>query len=85
MTHKKSFFERVEAEIVSGAENYVKEKVKKKLFKLGEVSLFIFLSFVLISFGLAFLIGKYFPTLNGGFNFLVLGVIFLLVGYLLNR
>ena len=82
---EKSFFEKVEGKIVSVTENYLKDKVKKKLFRLGEVSLFIFLSVVLISLGLAFLIGKYFPILDEGFNFIVLGAIFLIIGYLLNK
>jgi len=82
---KKTFFEKVEAQVVEAGSDYLNRKIKKKLFRLGEVSMFIFLSFVLISIGLAFLIGKYFPLVDSGLNFIILGIIFLLVGVLLNK
>lgn len=79
----KSFFEKVEGEILQGAQNYVREKVTKKIIKIGEFSVMIFMAFILISFGVAYLIGHYFPMLDNGFNFILLGVIFLIVGFII--
>lgn len=79
----KSFFEKVEGEILQGAQNYVKEKVTKKIIKIGEFSVMVFMAFILICFGVAYLIGHYFPLLDNGLNFILLGVIFLIVGFII--
>lgn len=78
----KSFFEKVEAQVVEGAESYVKDKVKKKLIQFGEFSVLVFLSFIMISFGIAYLIGSYFPPLDNGLNFILMGMIFLVLSML---
>ena len=75
---KKSFLESLEAEVVKDAGEFVREKVKKKAIVIGEISILITLGFIMISFGLANFIGYYFPVLNNGLNYLILGVFFLL-------
>ena len=82
----KSFFEKLEGEIVHEAEDYISykaEKVKQKVLRIGEISLLIILGFFLISVGLAFLMAAYVPILGNGFSFLILGVIFLLISFLM--
>ncbi len=84
MAKKSGIFESLEAEVIHGAEEYVKDKVKRKAMKIGEISMFILLGFFLISIGLAYLIGYYFSFLNNGLNFLILGVVFVIVSYILS-
>lgn len=82
----KSFFEKIEGEIVSEAEDYINyktEKVKNRLIKISEISLLIFIGFFLISFGLAAVLATYVPVLSGGFSYLVLGVVFIVISFLL--
>lgn len=78
-----SVFERLEAEVVSEASDFVKEKVTKKIIKVGEVSVSFLLAFVLIIVGVAELIGSFVPVLAGGFNYLLMGVLFLVIGGIL--
>lgn len=81
---KRGIFERVEAEVVDAAKAYAGEKIKKNLIKFGEISALVVLAMFLISFGIADLLGFYFPELANGLNYVILGVLFLLVGMLLN-
>lgn len=83
MVKKKSFMDTVEAEVVDAAKNYVGEKIKKKVIKIGEFSILAFLAMMLISFGLAQLIGAYFPMLSNGLNYIILGVVYFLVGLMI--
>jgi hypothetical protein len=84
MAKKKSaILEKIETEVVKGAEDFVKGKIKKKIYRLGEISMLIVIGFILISFGVAILLANFYPVLSGGYNFLVLGVIFLLISFLL--
>jgi hypothetical protein len=85
MVNKKSFFEKVEAEVVSAGKAYVGEKIKRNLIKFGEVSVLVVLAMFLITFGIGDLIGFYFPILANGLNYVILGFIFLFVGMLLSR
>lgn len=80
---KQSVFEKVEAEVVGAAGNYIKEKVTRKLLKIGEFSILVFLAFVMISFGVATFIGSYYPQLNNGLNFILLGMFYLIVGFMI--
>lgn len=80
---EKSAFEKVEAQVVSAAGSYIKEKVTRKLLKLGEFSILVFLAFIMISFGIAIIMGNYFPQLNNGLNFILLGMIYLIIGFLI--
>ena len=80
---KKDFFESLEGEVISTAQNYIEEKVKKKILKIGEFSILVFLALIMISIGLAYLIGTYFPDLNNGLNFILLGMVFLIMGFLI--
>ncbi len=80
---KTSFFESVEAEIVNQAKTMVKDKIKSKAIQFGEISALVILAGFLIAFGIANLIGTYFPQTAGGFNYLILGGLFLIIGYLM--
>ncbi len=84
MAQKKSFFEKVEAQVIGKTEDYIKEKVQKKLYRIGEFSILIVLGFFLISFGIAQLIAYFFPILSNGWSFLIIGVILLLIAMLMN-
>lgn len=84
MTKKKSsFFESVEAEIIDQAKDIVKDKVKKKAIQIGEISALVILGAFLISIGIASLISLYFPQTAGGFNYIILGGLFLITGFLM--
>lgn len=80
---KKGVFEKVEAEVVSMAKEYACDKVKKKLIKFGEISALVVMAMFLISFGVAELVGFYFPVVANGLNYVILGVVFLVVGMLI--
>lgn len=80
---KSSFFEKLEAEVVKEAGDYVKQKVKKKAIRIGEVSLSFLFAFVLIIIGLAQMLASFVPFLENGLNYLLLGVLFLLIGMML--
>jgi hypothetical protein len=76
---KESFFEKIEDGVVETAKDFVNGKVKKRVYRFGEFSLFLILSIVMISFGISFLIGKFVPILDGGFNFIIVGTLFLII------
>jgi uncharacterized membrane protein HdeD (DUF308 family) len=80
---KANFFERVEGEVVGAAGSYFKETVQRKLLKIGEFSVLMFLAFLLISFGIANMIGFYYPQFNNGLNFVFLGMVYLIAGFLI--
>lgn len=80
---KESPFERVEAEVLHGAQQYLKDSVWKRVVKYGEFSILAFLGFILISIGLAELLAYAFPILEGGFGYVILGLIYFLIGWLI--
>jgi hypothetical protein len=84
---KESLFEKVEAEVLEGAKSYaksyVKEKVTSKLVRVGEISVSFLLGFILLIIGIVQIVGHYFPVLDNGFNYLIFGVLFLLIGMML--
>jgi len=79
MAGKKGFFEKVEAEVVNQAKGYVKEKITNKIIKYGEISILVLLSFILISIGISSILANTFPILSGGYSYILLGVVFLLI------
>lgn len=81
MAQKKGFFEKVEAQVVGAAEDYVKEKVQKRLYRVGEFSILVVLGFFLVSLGIANLIAFYFPVLGNGLSYVIFGIILLLIAY----
>ncbi len=83
MVKKNNLFESVEAEIIDGAKDFVKEKVKKKVIRIGEISILILLSFIMISIGLGQILANMYPILMGGYSYLLLGITFLLISYLM--
>lgn len=83
MKQKKSIFETLEAEVVKEAGAYVKDKVQKKILRISEISMLIVLGFFLISFGLATFIATQFPSLPEGISFILLGLGFLVISYVL--
>jgi len=76
---KESFLERVEDQVIEGTKHFIDGTVKKRIYRFGEFSLFLILSFIMFSFGIAFLIGKFVPILSGGFNFIIVGALFLII------
>lgn len=80
---QQSTFERIEAEVFREAGNYVKDKVRKKVYRIGEMSLAFLFAFVLIIIGLAQFIGSLVPYLDNGLNYMLLGALFLIIGLIL--
>lgn len=80
---KKGIFETLEAEVVKEAGNYVKEKIQKKILRISEISMLIIIGFFLISFGLAEFIASQYPILPQGLSYIILGIGFLLLSYIL--
>lgn len=83
MAKQKGVFEKLEAEVISETEDFIKGKFKKNMLKLGEVSIAFLTGFLLVVVGLVELLAVYYPNLSGGFNYLLIGVLFLIVGLLL--
>jgi len=80
---KKTLFEKVEAEVINETKDYFKSKVQKKIIRIGELSILILISFILISIGVSAIIGNMFPILAGGYSYLLIGILLLLISYLL--
>ena len=80
---KETIFEKVETEVIDATKSYVENKIKKKVIKFGEFSVMIFLAMVLISIGLAELLGFYFPQIPTGLNYIIIGILFLAIGFLI--
>jgi hypothetical protein len=80
---KSSVFEKVEAEVMGIAGDYVKNKITRRFVKLGEFSILVLLSFIMISIGLAELIGFYFTEFSNGLNYIILGALFLIAGLII--
>lgn len=79
---KHSFFETVEGEVVKEAGHYFRDRVKAKVLKWTEFSVLALLALIMISFGIANLIGSYVPELSNGLNFVLLGMVFLIMSLL---
>lgn len=80
---KKNIVEKIENQIFEQTKDYVKSKLVRKALRIGEVSILVILGFFLISFGIAKIIGFYYPFLDFGLNFVLLGLIFLIIGFFL--
>lgn len=80
---KSGIFEKIEAEVINGAQDYVKGKIKKKIYRISEVSMLIVVGFILVSFGVALMMGSMYPVLANGYNFMILGILFLVVSFVL--
>jgi hypothetical protein len=78
---KKGVFETLEAQVVKEAGNFVRDKVKKKVLRIGEVSLLIIIAFILISFGVAQILASFYPMLSQGYSYLLLGIVFLVISF----
>ena len=83
MTKKKSFIETIEGEAIHEAEDYFKNKIRKRAIKISEMSASFLLGFILLIIGVAEFMSAQFPILEGGFNYLILGIIFILIGLIL--
>jgi len=83
MVKKKGFFEKVEAEVVTQAKGFMGNKIKKKIIRYGEISILVLLSFVLISIGISTILANTFPILSGGYSYVLLGLVFLGISYIL--
>ena len=80
---KETIFEKVEAEVIDATKSYVENKIKKKVIKFGEFSVITFLAMMLISIGLAELLGFYFPQIPNGLNYMIIGILFLAIGLII--
>jgi hypothetical protein len=76
-------FDRVEAEVVNTAGDYIKSKIRRKIIKAGEVSLAFLFSFVLLIIGLAEVLASLFSFLENGLNYIILGIVFFIVGMII--
>ncbi|MFW5704678.1 MAG: hypothetical protein ACOCXG_02440 [Nanoarchaeota archaeon] len=76
---KKSFFESLQGEVVKEAGDYVKNRIKKKAIRIGEISLFATTAFILMVLGVTNLLGYFFPLLSPGYNYLLMAVVFLIM------
>jgi hypothetical protein len=80
---QKTMIEQLEGEVIKGAEELIKGTIKRKIIRIGEISVLIFMAFVMISFGLGQLIAFYMPILANGLSFMILGVLFLLISFIM--
>ncbi len=78
-------FEKLENEMLKEAKEYAFKNAKDRVVRLGEVSALVALAGILISIGVAQLIGFFFPILNNGYNYLLLAFLYLLVAYVLKK
>jgi hypothetical protein len=79
-------FEKIEAEVLSEAHDYMNYKtnqVKRKAIRIGEISALVLLGFFLLSFGAAALLATYFPALSGGYSYVILGVVFVVISLMI--
>ena len=79
----KSKKQTFDAELVSGVGSYVKDKVKRQILKWTEISVLVLLALIMISFGVATLVGQEFPNLNNVLNFILLGMVYLVASILI--
>ena len=80
MAKKKGIFEKIEAEVIQEAEVLIKKKLKRKMIQIGELSIYTISALLMFLFGLARLLAYYLPILDNGLNYLILAVIFLMLG-----
>lgn len=85
MEKKSKIINLIERQLINTTKDYVNAKIKKKILKVGEVSVLIILGFILISFGMSYLIGYYFPIIGNGLNFILFGIILLIMGLLKSK
>lgn len=74
-------FKKLEKKIFQETAN----EMKQKGIKLAEISVLLALALILVSIGIAEMIGYYFPLLENGANYLILGFIFIIGAYLLEK
>jgi hypothetical protein len=83
MAKKKTLFDRLEEKGFGMAEDYVKEKVTKKIIRIGEMSVSFLLAAIFLAIGIVELSAHFLPILQGGWNYLVFGLVFLLIALIL--
>ena len=66
-------------------QQFVEEKITKRLIKFGEVSIAFLLGFVLLLVGIAQYLAYVFSFLENGLNYIVLGTFLVLLAYVLNK
>jgi uncharacterized membrane protein HdeD (DUF308 family) len=80
---KKTLFDRVEEKGVEMARDYVKEKVTKKIIRIGEMSIAFLLAAIFLTIGIVELTAHFLPFLQGGWNYLIFGIFFLIIALIL--
>ncbi|MEC8339292.1 MAG: hypothetical protein VXZ40_01595 [Nanoarchaeota archaeon] len=83
MAKKKTFFDRVEEKGLEMAGDYVKDRVTKKIIRISEMSFAFLMAGILLTIGIVELVATFFPILQGGWNYALFGVFFLIVGLIL--
>lgn len=90
MTKKKetsifdSFIEFGQKKVNAVIEEYIQEKITKKLVRIGEVSIAFFFGLIFVIVGTAQFIAYQLSFLENGLNYIVLGSILLIVAYFLS-
>lgn len=64
-------------------EDYIRKNITQKLMRAGEMSLALILGSILVLVGLAQFIASQITFLQNGLNYIIMGVILLLVAYFL--
>ena len=80
---KETLLEKVEGEVIDETKSYVDRKIKRKAIRLGEISVLIVLSFIMLSIGISMILAKIYPVLDNGYSYILLGLTYLLIGYFL--
>jgi hypothetical protein len=81
----KSFFKKIEDEIVDEAEEFIKEKVEKKAIRIGELSVFAVTAYAMFVLGITHLLERFFPVLQGGYSYILMGGVFLIMFLIINN
>lgn len=68
----------------SVVEDYIRTNITQKLMRVGEMSLALILGSILVLVGLAQFIASQIAFLENGLNYIVLGVILLIIAYFLS-
>lgn len=83
MAKKKTLFDKIEEKGFEMAGDYIKEKVTKKIVRIGEMSVAFLLAAIFLAIGIVELTAHFLPVLQGGWNYLIFGVVFLLIALIL--
>jgi hypothetical protein len=78
-----SIFKKIEKKFIVTGKEYVQNEIKKKIFRIGEISILLIIGILLIAFGIADYIEYKFPIVQNGIGTILFGLILLLIGYMI--